>query len=78
MSDAISEDLDRQISMTHERLIRSIEARLPDMGLETKERYFTVLSLLATKVAETDRSLRDVLRDVMAEATGILLRELGQ
>ena len=37
MDRAISEDLDGQIAMTHERLVHAVTARLPTMPLQTKE-----------------------------------------
>lgn len=78
MSDPISDDLDRQIAMTHQRLTECVEARLPNLSLETKERYFTLLSLLVTKLTDVERPLRDVLREVAPEVAGIVFLELGQ
>lgn len=77
MSSAINDDLDRQIAMTHERLVLAVGARLPTMALETKERYFAVLSTLEAKLSDPEKPLRAVLQEVMAETAGIILQELS-
>ena len=77
MNSAISADLDQQISMTHERLVHAVTARLPTMPLETKERYFAVLSTLEAKLSEAEKPLRNVVQETMAEMAGIILQELG-
>lgn len=77
MSSAISADLDRQISMTQERVLHAVTARLPAMSLETKERYFAVLSTLEAKLSEAGKPLREVLQETMAEMAGVILQELG-
>ena len=56
----------------------SIEpAGLPAMRLETKERYFAALSILVTRLDDTDKPLRDVLQETMAEAASMIFQELG-
>jgi hypothetical protein len=77
MNSAISADLDQQISMTQERLLHAVTARLPAMSLETKERYFAVLSTLEAKLAQAEKPLREVLQETMAEMAGVILQELG-
>jgi hypothetical protein len=77
MSDALSEDLDRQITMAHARFQTAMEARLPHMSLATKERYFAALSVLVTRLAEVNRPLRDVLQETFAEAAALIFQELG-
>ena len=78
MASAISEDLDQQIAMTHERLVQAMEARLPDMHLDTKERYFAILSTLVTKLADPARPLRDVAQEMVAETAGLIFQNTGQ
>jgi hypothetical protein len=75
MDRAISEDLDGQIAMTHEQLVRAVAARLPTMPLETKERYFVILSTLVTKLANPEKPLRDILGEMMSEAASFIFRE---
>ncbi len=73
----ISDDLDRQITLTHERLVAAMQQRLPRMRLETKERYFAALSILVTRLADIDRPLREVLQETLAETAAALVQELG-
>jgi hypothetical protein len=77
MSDAMSNDLDRQIAMTHGRFAEAMERRLPAMRLETKERYFAALSILVTHLADPEKPLKDVLQETMAEAAAMIFQELG-
>jgi hypothetical protein len=77
MTSAISDDLDRQITLTHERLVEAMARRLPGMRLETKERYFAALSALAARLADIDRPLRDVIQETLAETAAVLVQELG-
>ena len=76
-SDLISTGLDQQIITTQQRFQHAMEARLPDMPLETKERYFAVLSLMVAKLEESHKPLRDVLQDVMIEAAPYIAQELS-
>ena len=50
MSDELEQDLERQIRMTHERFTTAMNARLPVMDAEQKERYFVVLSGLVARL----------------------------
>jgi hypothetical protein len=68
----------RDIAMTHERLISAMETRLPGLPLETKERYFAVLSLLVAKLEIPEKTLGEVLREMVAEAAAHLLQEMGR
>lgn len=76
-SDLISQDLDKQILTTHKRFQKVMEARLARMSLETKERYFTVLSLLVQKLEEREKPLREVLQDTMIAAAPHIAQELS-
>jgi hypothetical protein len=75
-SSPIDQDLDRQIHTTHERLFRAMEARLPALASDTKERYFGVLSLLVGKLEADDKPLREIVQEVVTEAAGIILQEM--
>lgn len=75
--DFLSRGLDSDINMTHERFVAAMELRLPAMPLEQKERYFAVLSNLVGKLELSDKPLREVLQEMMAEAATLILEELG-
>lgn len=77
-TDLISQGLDQQIVTTQQRFQHAMEARLPAMPLETKERYFAVLSLMVAKLEDTQKPLRDVLQDVMMEAAPYIAQELSR
>jgi hypothetical protein len=73
----LSAALDRDIGLTHERLVAAMERRVPSLPLETKERYFAVLSLLVAKLEAPEKNLREILGEMVAEAAGHLLGEMG-
>ena len=73
----LSKALEGDIAMAHERLIAAMESRMPNLPIETKERYFAVLSMLVAKLEMPEKSLRDVLSEMMAEAAAHILEELG-
>jgi hypothetical protein len=54
-----------------------MEHRLPSIPLESKERYFAVMSLLAAKLEIPDKPLREILSELMVEAAGHLMAELN-
>lgn len=73
----LSKALEGDIAMAHERLIAAMERRVPNLPLETKERYFAVLSMLVGKLEIEEKSLRDVLSEMMVEAASHILEEMG-
>jgi hypothetical protein len=75
--DILSKGLDTDIATAHQRFAAAMEGRLPGMSLETKERYFAVLSSLVGKLEIPDKHLRDVLQEIMAEAASYVFQELG-
>jgi hypothetical protein len=77
MSTDVERDLESQLRMTHDRFVTAMNARLPTMGLEQKERYFAVLSALVAKLESRDKGLREILQEMMAEAAGYLFQEMG-
>ena len=77
MSDEMERDLEGQIRMTHERFTAAMNERLPAMTLEQKERYFAVLSGLASRLEDAEKPLRVVLQEMMAEAAPYLFREMN-
>jgi hypothetical protein len=75
-TDLLSKDMEKQIATTHKRFVKAMEARLPIMSLDSKERYFAVLSLLVTKLEDTEKPLREVLQDVVIESAPYIAQEL--
>ena len=67
---------DRQIVATHRRFVKAMEGRIPAMGLESKERYFAVLSNLVTKLETADKPMREIMQEMMSEAAALILQEL--
>jgi len=76
MASEIERDLEDQLRMTHDRFVAAMNARLPAMPLEQKERYFAVLSALVGKLETADKPLREVLQEMMAEAASYVLQEM--
>lgn len=75
--DLISKGLDMDISMTHARFIEAMQSRLPTMPLESKERYFALLTKLVSKLEDPAKQIRDILEEMMVEAGAIILQEIN-
>ena len=75
-TDLIGQNLDKQIIVTQKRFQKAMKARLARMPLETKERYFAVLSVLVAKLEDPDKPLREVLQDVVIESAPYIAQEL--
>ena len=73
----LSKALESDIAMAHERLIAAMERRVPKLPIETKERYFAVLSMLVAKLEMPEKSMREVLSEMMVEAASHILDEMG-
>ena len=73
----LSRALDADIAMVHERFVRAMEARLPTLEMASKERYFAVLTTLVAKLEQPEKTLREVLVEMMAEAGRHLMEELS-
>jgi hypothetical protein len=76
MTSDIERDLESQVRMTHDRFVAAMNARLPTMPLEQKERYFAVLSALVAKLETPPKSLREILQEMMAETAAYLFQEI--
>jgi hypothetical protein len=74
----IAQDLDKQIIAAQQRFQKAMKARLPHMSLDSKERYFAVLSVLVAKLEDPDRPLREVLQDVLFESAPYIAQELSE
>ncbi len=78
MSDElISKGLDMDIAATHERFVEVMRERVPSMPLDSKERYFALLSNLVGKLEDPEKHMRDILQEMMVEAGSIILQELN-
>lgn len=76
-NDLLSKGLDCDIAAAHTRFLAAMENRLPAMNLETKERYFVVLSSLVSKLESDGKSIREVLREMMTEVAAYVFQEIG-
>ncbi|HSP96771.1 MAG TPA: hypothetical protein VL049_05945 [Candidatus Dormibacteraeota bacterium] len=75
--DLLSQALDKDIVFAHQRFVDAMEARLPALEMTSKERYFAVLTLLVGKLEAQEKSLREVLVEMMAEASRHLMEEMS-
>jgi hypothetical protein len=75
--DPISRALDGDIVMVHERFVQAMEARLPTLELASKERYFAVLTILVGKLESDEKTMREILVEMMAEAGRHLMEEMS-
>jgi hypothetical protein len=73
---ALRKNLDRQILATQRRFVKAMGERLGTMRVDTKERYFAVLSVLVAKLEASDKSMRDIMQEMMGEAATMFLQEL--
>jgi len=76
-ADLLSRALDGDIIMAHQRFVQVMEARLPALEMPSKERYFAVLTVLIGKLEDADKTMRDVLIEMMAEAGRHLMEEMS-
>jgi hypothetical protein len=76
-TELLSKGLDSDITAIHERFATAMENRLPGMNLETKERYFAVLSSLVNKLEIQEKNLREILQEMMSEAASIIMQEIN-
>jgi hypothetical protein len=76
-ADLLSQALDKDIAVAHQRFVDAMGARLPALEMSSKERYFAVLTLLVGKLEAEDKTLREVLVEMMAEASRHLMEEMS-
>lgn len=76
-SDLLSQALDKDIAFAHQRFVAAMEARLPTLEMPSKERYFATLTLLVGKLEAQEKSMREVLVEMMAEASRHLMEEMS-
>ncbi len=77
VNDLLAQALDNDINMTHQRFVLAMEGRLPSMEPDQKERYFAVLSNLVGKLESNEKSLREILQEMMTEAATLIMQELN-
>jgi hypothetical protein len=75
--DMLNQALDKDIAFAHQRFVEAMEARLPDLEMPSKERYFAILTLLVGKLEAREKSMREVLVEMMAEASRHLMEEMS-
>ncbi|MEA2625605.1 MAG: hypothetical protein QOD06_1650 [Candidatus Binatota bacterium] len=73
----IAQHLVGQIVETHARFAAAMEARLPAMELEQKERYFAVLSMLVGKLEDAAKPMKQVIQELVSDALPIVITELS-
>ncbi len=73
----ITQDLDKQIIIAQQRFQKAMKARLRHMSLDSKERYYAVLSLLVTRLEVSHKPLREVLQEVVIESAPYIAQELS-
>ena len=73
---ALQKDLDRQIVAIHRRFTKAMDGRLGTMSLQTKERYFAVLSTLVSKLEAVEKPMREIMHEMMSEAASLILQEM--
>jgi hypothetical protein len=76
-TDLLNQALDSDIALAHERFVQAMAARLPTLETASKERYFAVLTILISKLEAPDKTMRDVLVEMMAEAGRHLMEEMS-
>lgn len=76
-ADLMSQALDKDIAFAHQRFVAAMEARLPGLEMPSKERYFALLTLLTGKLEAPEKTMREVLVEMMAEASRHLMEELS-
>lgn len=76
MDEQLRRSLESDIRMTQERFCAAMEARLPAIEDDSLERYFGVLSKLVTKLEDPDKSLGQIMNEMMAETASVLMQEM--
>ena len=76
MDEKLREALEADIQMTQERFCLAMEGRLPSIEPDSLERYFAVLSKLVLKLEDADKSLGQIMNEMMAEAASVIMQEI--
>lgn len=76
MDDQVRDVLEADIRMTQERFCVAMEARLASIEADSLERYFAVLSKLVAKLEDPERSLGQIMNEMMAETASVIMQEM--
>jgi hypothetical protein len=76
MNEQVRVALEADVRMTQERFCAAMEARLPSIEPDSLERYFGVLSKLVLKLEDPDRTLGQIMNEMMAETASIIMQEM--
>ena len=76
MDEQVRGVLEADVRMTQERFCVAMEARLPSIEGDSLERYFAVLSKLVLKLEDPERSLGQILNEMMAETASVIMQEM--
>lgn len=76
MDPQLRDALEADIRMTQERFCMAMEARFPSIEGDSLERYFAVLSNLVLKLEDSERSLGQIMNEMMAETASIIMQEM--
>lgn len=76
MEELVRRTLEDDVRMTQERFCVAMEQRLPDIEHESLERYFAVLSNLVAKLEDTEKTLGQIMNEMMAETASVIMLEM--
>ncbi len=68
--------LQSDIEMTQERFCGAMAGRLPDLADDTLERYFGALSKMVEKLEDHEKSLGQVLNEMLGEVATLVMQEM--
>ena len=78
MDEKVRKGLEADIQMTQERFCAAMEVRLGSIEGDSLERYFAVLSKLVLKLEDPDKTLGQVMNEMMAESAGVIMQEMSR
>ena len=76
MDEDLRDALEADVRMTQERFCIAMEARLSSIEPDSLERYFAVLSKLVLKLEDAEKSLGQVMNEMMAETASVIMQEM--
>lgn len=76
MDEQVRNALEADVRMTQERFCLAMEARLPSIEPDSLERYFAVLSKLVLKLEDPEKSLGQIMNEMMAETASVIMQEM--
>lgn len=76
MDEQLRGALEADVRMTQERFCVAMEGRLSSIEPDSLERYFAVLSKLVLKLEDSDKSLGQIMNEMMAETASVIMQEM--